>query len=86
MREECGEMVKKSREKATGKKKREVTKGRKKGREGEIKERTREKRKMIGKARQEEKGNMIRCNRNRMLIEKGNPKTLTSKWKPKLAL
>ena len=67
------------------KKKREVTKDRLKGREGEIKEQAKEKRR-IGEKIHEEKENRRRRNDELRLINTKNPKAPTFKWKPKLAL
>ena len=55
------------------KKKREVTKDRMKGREGEIKEQAKEKRRTIGKKIHEEKENRRRCNDELRLINMKNP-------------
>ena len=85
MREEWGEMLRKSREKVTEKQeKRGVTESGPTGREGEIIERA-EKRRRIGKAIQKEKENREKGNRKRKTTGK-SPKVSTFKWEPKLAL
>ena len=82
-----GRNGKKSRRRATERKKKgEATKCRPRGREGETKEQTGEKRKRIGKEIQEEKENKRRCNEKRRLTETGGHKSLNFKWKPTLAL